>query len=131
MAEVKKSAPGGAGSSRPPAAGGGSGRPPAEGGGSPKRDGAGGWTWFVTVRPRLTLLVALVLTALAVLAGGGVADRMGSGGWEDPAAESTYATEALGRQFPGSQPNLLLLVDAGAPGVDAPTVASISSVRCA
>ncbi|WP_052499100.1 MMPL family transporter [Streptomyces vietnamensis] len=89
MAEVKKSASGGSG---------------------------GGWTRFVTARPRLTLLVALVLTALAVLAGGGVADRMGSGGWEDPAAESTYATKALERQFPGSQPNVLLLVDAGGAG---------------
>ncbi|MEV7370289.1 MMPL family transporter [Streptomyces sp. NPDC090301] len=116
MAEVKKSAPGGAGSSGAAS--------PGEGGGPPRRDGAGGWTRFVTVRPRLTLLVALVLTALAVLAGGGVADRMGSGGWEDPAAESTYATEALGRQFPGSQPNLLLLVDAGAAGTDAPAVAA-------
>ncbi|MGA5064855.1 MMPL family transporter [Streptomyces exfoliatus] len=97
MAEVKKTAPGG---------------------------GGGGWTRFVTVRPRLTLLVALVLTALAVLAGGGVADRMGSGGWEDPAAESTYATEALERRFPGSQPNLLLLVNAGPEGVDAPAAAA-------
>ncbi|WP_225804637.1 MMPL family transporter [Streptomyces sp. NK15101] len=105
MSEVKKSAPGG-------------GR-------------GGGWTRFVTARPRLTLLVALVLTALAVLAGGGVADRMGSGGWEDPAAESTHATRALERQFPGSQPNVLLLVDAGGAGtaggaapVDAPAVAA-------
>ncbi|MER5306328.1 MMPL family transporter [Streptomyces sp. NPDC002773] len=100
MAEVKKTPPGGG------------------------ARGAGGWTRFVTARPRLTLLVALVLTALAVLAGGGVADRMGSGGWEDPAAESTYATEALERRFPGSQPNLLLLVDAGPTGVDAPAVAA-------
>ncbi|MFF8377071.1 MMPL family transporter [Streptomyces sp. NPDC015661] len=84
----------------------------------------GGWTRFVTARPRLTLLVALVLTALAVLAGGGVADRMGSGGWEDPAAESTYATEALEHRFPGSQPNVLLLVDAGDAGVDTPAVAA-------
>ncbi|KQX17402.1 transporter [Streptomyces sp. Root431] len=68
--------------------------------------------------------MALVLTALAVLAGGGVADRMGSGGWEDPAAESTYATEALAREFPGSQPNLLLLLDAGEAGADAPAVAA-------
>lgn len=104
MAEVKKSAPGG--------------------GATAQRAGSGGWTRFVTARPRLTLLVALVLTALAVLAGGGVADRMGSGGWEDPAAESTYATEALARQFPGSQPNLILLVDAGAAGADAPAVAA-------
>ncbi|MEU2658923.1 MMPL family transporter [Streptomyces sp. NPDC007325] len=93
--------------------------PPVRGDG-PVR--GGGWTRFVTARPRLTLLVALVLTALAVLAGGGVADRMGSGGWEDPAAESSYATKALEREFPGSQPNLLLLVDAGEAGVDDPAV---------
>ncbi|MFD8972476.1 MMPL family transporter [Streptomyces sp. NPDC059593] len=103
MAEVKKSPPAGGTSS------GGTG---------------GGWTRFVTARPRLTLLVALVLTALAVLAGGGVADRMGSGGWEDPTAESTYATEALAREFPGSQPNLLLLLDAGEARADAPAVAA-------
>ncbi|MFF7367274.1 MMPL family transporter [Streptomyces tricolor] len=84
----------------------------------------GGWTRFVTARPRLSLLVALVLTALAVLAGSGVADRLGSGGWEDPAAESTYATKALEREFPASQPNLLLLVDAGRASVDDPAVAA-------
>ncbi|MEU6667642.1 MMPL family transporter [Streptomyces sp. NPDC046727] len=84
----------------------------------------GRWTRFVTARPRLSLLVALVLTALAVLAGSGVADRLGSGGWEDPAAESTYATKALEREFPDSQPNLLLLVDAGRASVDDPAVAA-------
>ncbi|MEU6090431.1 MMPL family transporter [Streptomyces sp. NPDC047085] len=84
----------------------------------------GGWTRFVTARPRLSLLVALVLTALAVLAGGGVADHLGSGGWEDPAAESTYATKALEREFPDSQPNLLLLVDSGRASVDDPAVAA-------
>ncbi|MEU6067102.1 MMPL family transporter [Streptomyces sp. NPDC047082] len=84
----------------------------------------GGWTRFVTARPRLSLLAALVLTVLAVLAGSGVADRLGSGGWEDPAAESTYATKALEREFPGSQPNLLLLVDSGRASVDDPSVAA-------
>ncbi|MFD3942240.1 MMPL family transporter [Streptomyces sp. NPDC058579] len=78
----------------------------------------------MTARPRLSLLVALVITALAVLAGGGVADRMGSGGWEDPDAESTYATQVLEREFPASQPNLLLLVDAGKGKVDDPAVAA-------
>lgn len=81
-----------------------------------------GWTRIVTARPRLSLLVALVITALAVLAGSGVADRLGSGGWEDPDAESTYATKALEREFPASQPNLLLLVDAGDASVDDPAV---------
>ncbi|MFF8955905.1 MMPL family transporter [Streptomyces sp. NPDC014894] len=96
------------------------------------RGRGGGWTRFVTARPRLSLLAALVLTALAVFAGSGVADRMGSGGWEDPAAESSYATKALQREFPASQPNLLLLVDAGegagadggAVRVDSPEVAA-------
>ncbi|MFJ9814531.1 MMPL family transporter [Streptomyces sp. NPDC101151] len=94
--------------------------PPA-GDGPPR---PGGWTRFVTARPRLSLLVALVLTALAVLAGSGVADHLGSGGWEDPAAESTYATKALEREFPDSQPNLLLLVDSGRASVDDPAVAA-------
>ena len=94
---------------------------PRTGDGPPR---AGVWTRFVTARPRLSLLVALVLTALAVLAGSGVADHLGSGGWEDPAAESTYATKALEREFPGSQPNLLLLVDAGRGSVDDPSVAA-------
>lgn len=89
-----------------------------------KPSAGGGWTRFVTARPRLSLLVALVITALAVLAGSGVGDRMGSGGWEDPDAESTYALEALEREFPASQPNLLLLVDAGGAGVDSPAVAA-------
>ncbi|MFI6564660.1 MMPL family transporter [Streptomyces sp. NPDC050534] len=84
----------------------------------------GGWTRFVTARPRLSLLVALVITALAVLAGSGVADRLGSGGWEDPDAQSTYATKALEREFPASQPNLLLLVDSGRSSVDDPAVAA-------
>ncbi|MCJ0870898.1 MMPL family transporter [Streptomyces sp. AP-93] len=95
----------------------------------PPSPGEGGrWTGFVTTRPRLSLLLALVVTALAVFAGGGVADRLGSGGWEDPGARSAYATKALEREFPGSQPNLLLLVDAGAAagtaGVDDPAVAA-------
>lgn len=84
----------------------------------------GGWTRFVTARPRLTLLAALVITALAVFAGSGVADRMGSGGWQAPDAESTYATNALEREFPASQPNLLLLIDSGSASVDDPAVAA-------
>ncbi|MFF8321141.1 MMPL family transporter [Streptomyces bobili] len=95
------------------------GSPPVD---SPPR--VGGWTRFVTARPRLSLLAALVLTVLAVLAGSGVADKLGSGGWEDPGAESTYATEALEREFPDSQPNLILLVDSGRVSVDDPAVAA-------
>ncbi|MFJ3924775.1 MMPL family transporter [Streptomyces sp. NPDC090022] len=84
----------------------------------------GRWARLVTARPRLSLLLALVVTALAVFAGGGVADRMAGGGWEDPDARSTLAAEALEREFPDSQPNLLLLVDAGRADVDDPAVAA-------
>ncbi|MEU6012500.1 MMPL family transporter [Streptomyces sp. NPDC047515] len=84
----------------------------------------GGWTRLVTARPRLALFAALVITMLAVFAGSGVADRMGSGGWEAPDAESTYTTKALEREFPVSQPNLLLLVDSGGASVDDPAVAA-------
>ncbi|MGC5361705.1 MMPL family transporter [Streptomyces sp. DT24] len=84
----------------------------------------GGWTRFVTARPRLALLAALVITVLAVFAGSGVADRMGSGGWEDPDAESTYTTQVLEREFPASRPNLLLLVDTKTASVDDPAVAA-------
>jgi RND superfamily putative drug exporter len=84
----------------------------------------GGWTRAVTARPRLTLLLALLFTALAVLAGSGVADRMGSGGWEAPDAQSSYATTALEREFPASQPNLILFLDSGETGVDDPAVAA-------
>ncbi|MFD3547648.1 MMPL family transporter, partial [Streptomyces sp. NPDC058655] len=87
---------------------------------------SGRWTRIVTARPRLSLLLALLVTALAVFAGSGVADRMGSGGWEDPDARSTRAAKALEREFPGAQPNLLLLVEAGAGtrGVEDPAVAA-------
>ncbi|MGW7362383.1 MMPL family transporter [Streptomyces sp. NPDC054841] len=84
----------------------------------------GGWTRAVTARPRLSLLLALIITALAVFAGSGVGDRMGSGGWEDPDAQSTYAKNALDREFPAARPNLLLLVGSGPAGVDDPAVAA-------
>ncbi|MFI1095283.1 MMPL family transporter [Streptomyces sp. NPDC020917] len=83
----------------------------------------GGWTRAVTARPRLTLLLALLFTALAVVAGNGVADRLSSGGWEAPDSQSSYATAALARHFPASQPNLVLLVDGKGADVDSPAVA--------
>jgi putative drug exporter of the RND superfamily len=84
----------------------------------------GGWTRAVTARPRLTLLLALLFTALAVAAGNGVADRLSSGGWEAPRSQSSYATAALAEHFPASQPNLVLLVDGHGAAVDSPAVAA-------
>lgn len=81
-----------------------------------------GWTRAMTARPRLTLLLALLFTALAVVAGSGVGDRLRGGGWEAPGSESAYAAEALDRYFPDAQPNLILLVDGRGAGVDSPEV---------
>ncbi|GAA3772734.1 MMPL family transporter [Streptomyces chiangmaiensis] len=86
--------------------------------------GVSGWGRVITARPRLALLLALLFTALAVVAGSGVADRMGSGGWQDPGSESSYAAKALEEHFPASQPNLILLVNSGKATVDAPAVAA-------
>ncbi|MEU6220094.1 MMPL family transporter [Streptomyces sp. NPDC047022] len=118
MTEVNGVAGGTGGAGGAPGPGRESGRPGAV------RSRPGGWTRFVTARPRLSLLVTLLLAALAVVAGSGVADRLGSGGWQDPTAESTYATKALEREFPTSQPNLLLLLDSGHKSVDDPAVAA-------
>ncbi|NUS13056.1 MAG: MMPL family transporter [Streptomyces sp.] len=84
----------------------------------------GGWTRVVTARPRLTLLLALLFTALAVVAGSGVGDRLSSGGFEAPGSQSSYATKALAEHFPGSQPNLVLLVDTRGADPDSPAVAA-------
>ncbi|WP_369035868.1 MMPL family transporter [Streptomyces adonidis] len=88
-------------------------------------DGGGGrWGRAIAARPRLLLLVVLALTACAAVLGGGVADRLSSGGSQIPGAESTYATRVLEQRWPASQPNLLLMVSARAAtgGVDNPQV---------
>jgi RND superfamily putative drug exporter len=86
--------------------------------------GAGGWTRLVTGRPWATLLGALLFVALTVVAGSGVGERLSSGGFEAPHSESSYATDALTRDFPASQPNLVLLVDTRGADPDSPAVAA-------
>ncbi|CAG6393264.1 MMPL family transporter [Streptomyces cocklensis] len=83
-----------------------------------------GWTRVVTARPRLTLLLALLFTALTVVAGSGVGDRLSSGGFQAPGSQSSYATAALADRFPDSQPNLVLLVDTRGADPDSPAVAA-------
>lgn len=83
----------------------------------------GGWTRAMTARPRLTVLLALLFVAVSVVAGSGVADRLGSGGYEDPKAQSAIASAELDDHFPGARPNLLLMVGAET-GVDAPGAAA-------
>ena len=70
--------------------------------------------WFVGLLPRrrgVVLLVALLLMALAGVAGRDAGDKLVSGAYLDPSAESQQAAELLTHQFPGDPPNLVLIVE--------------------
>ncbi len=76
------------------------------------------------VRRRLWIVVVTGLFFLAAGAiGGGVSERLSSGGFEDPDAESTVAEEALRKEFGTQTPNVILLVTAESGNVDDPAVA--------
>jgi RND superfamily putative drug exporter len=78
---------------------------------------------LATRRTRGVLIAAVVFVALAGSLGGGVAESLTSGGFEDPSTESARADEVLADRFGTGVPNLLLLVSApdGA-DVDSPAV---------
>jgi RND superfamily putative drug exporter len=77
-----------------------------------------------TSHARAVVIAAGVLFALAGAIGGGVADHLTSGGFEDPASESERADEALAERFDTGVPNLVLLVTAENSDVDDPGVAA-------
>ena len=75
------------------------------------------------VRFRWVVLVAtLVFMVLSGVIGGGVADSLSSGGFEDPGAESTIAGDILEEQFGVSDPAVILVVTAPGGSVDDPAV---------
>jgi RND superfamily putative drug exporter len=76
-----------------------------------------------TQHARAVVIAAVVLFAVAGALGGGVADHLTSGGFEDPSSESERADEALADRFDTGVPNLLLLVTAEGGDVDDPTTA--------
>jgi len=73
-------------------------------------------------RRRLVLVLAVIVFVLAGAYGGSVPDYLGSGGFDDPASESTRGDQALYDTFGASTPNLLLLVTAEGGDVDSPEV---------
>jgi putative drug exporter of the RND superfamily len=79
---------------------------------------------LVTARRRLVLVVALVAFAVSGALGAGVADRLSSGGFQDPDAESTRAEDLLRDRFHTGTPNVVLLVTADGRSVDDPDVAA-------
>ncbi len=80
----------------------------------------------LTVRRRaLVLVLTAVAFVLAGAIGGGVAEHLSSGGFDDPASESARAQAALDDTFDTGAPNLILLVTADAgTDVDDPTLSA-------
>jgi RND superfamily putative drug exporter len=78
------------------------------------------------IRHRKVVLVgAVLLFAVSGAFGGGVADQLSSGGFNDPDSESFKADDALLDTFGSGTPNLVLLVTADDGGsVDDPAVAA-------
>jgi RND superfamily putative drug exporter len=79
---------------------------------------------FTVRRRRVVLVASLVVFAVFGAIGGGVAERLSSGGFEDPDAESTRARHLIEDEFGSATPNLVLLVTADAGNVDDPAAAA-------
>ena len=74
-------------------------------------------------RRRLVLIATVALVAAAGILGGGVIERLTSGGFEDETSESFQAAEILKEEFGVEAPNLVLLVTSETGSVDDPEVA--------
>ncbi|WP_406273548.1 MMPL family transporter [Streptomyces sp. NBC_00191] len=64
----------------------------------------------VTARPKTFLLAIIGFVVLSGALGAGVVSKLAAGGFEDPAAQSSLAREALAEDFGVRSPNLVLLV---------------------
>ncbi|MEY2426367.1 MAG: putative drug exporter of the superfamily, partial [Actinomycetota bacterium] len=67
---------------------------------------------FVFRRRRFVWFGALVFVVVAGALGGGVADRLSTGGFKDPGSESTKAAKLLADDFGQEDPNLVMVVTA-------------------
>ena len=65
---------------------------------------------FAVRRRRLVLALTLVFFVAAAVLGAGVFDKLSTGGFQDPDAESTRAAELLDDRYGQGDPNLVLLV---------------------
>jgi RND superfamily putative drug exporter len=75
----------------------------------------GGWV----VRKRWAILVGgLIFFIVAGVVGGGVAERLSNGGFQDPNAEASVAQRTLDREFGVTSPNIVLMVTAAGGDVD-------------
>ena len=77
-----------------------------------------------TRRPWRVVLAGTLFVLVAGALGGGVAENLTTGGFEDPATETARASELLDERFGAGVPNVILLVTATDGDVDSPHVAA-------
>ena len=77
-----------------------------------------------TRRSWRVVIAAVLFVLVAGAIGGGVAENLTSGGFEDPSTESARADEALADRFGTGIPNVILLVTAQDGDVDSPAAAA-------
>ncbi len=78
---------------------------------------------FTVRRPKVILIAVLALLGMSIVFGGTVTQKLGVGGFVDPAAESSQVADYLDQNFP-TTPNLVLEVVARDGAVEAPDVAA-------
>ncbi|MPZ71457.1 MAG: MMPL family transporter, partial [Actinobacteria bacterium] len=78
----------------------------------------------VVARRRSIIIATIVLFAVAGFFGSGVADKLSSGGFDDPNSEASLAADTLKERFGVEDPNVILLVDAKSGNADDPEVAA-------
>ena len=82
-------------------------------------------------RPKLILIAVLALLGVSIVFGGTVTEKLGVGGFVDPAAESSQVADYLDQNFP-TTPNLVLEVVARDGDITDPDVAAVANrVRAA
>jgi RND superfamily putative drug exporter len=78
---------------------------------------------FTVRRPKVILIAVLALLGISIVFGATVSQKLGIGGFVDPAAESAQVADFLDQNFP-TTPNLVLEVIARDGAVDNPDVAA-------
>ena len=76
---------------------------------------------FTVRRPKVIIIAVLALLGVSVVFGGAVTEKLGVGGFVDPAAESSQVADYLDQNFP-TTPNLVLQVVARNGAVENPDV---------
>jgi RND superfamily putative drug exporter len=77
---------------------------------------------FTVHRPKAILIAVVALLGISIVFGGAVAQKLGVGGFTDPAAESAQVADYLDQNFP-TTPNLVLEVIARDGAINSPDVA--------